>query len=261
LYAVVFHTHQKLDRAAYKFVKSALKPNDFFPTIKQILNFEGGHGPDSAKLKRHKPDAQPWHFVNPFDENDTDLDDQIKYHYKNLVRELRAKDSVRSAFEAAWLAHAVVDGLTPSHHFPYEAEIEKLRGGETKDSRKGLVGRLYVKSDSMIETVHKSLMLIGPKGVLTSHAIFEAGAYVIIAPLRLNTLAGSGDSLNKLNADQLVKKFRKAAQDIAKLDIYDRFCKSGWIQPVIKDIKDELAPIMATLVAEAWYSAIKAAAK
>jgi hypothetical protein len=29
------------------------------------------------------------------------------------------------AFQAAWLAHAVVDGLTPAHHYPYESEASK----------------------------------------------------------------------------------------------------------------------------------------
>ncbi len=51
----------------------------------------------------------------------------IKEHYKNLVKELQANNSERISFEAAWLAHAIVDGLTPAHHYPYEAETKRDR--------------------------------------------------------------------------------------------------------------------------------------
>src|SRR5438105_3069639 len=114
MYAILFHAHQKLDRVAYRHLGQLL-PGQFFPTLKQILHFEAGQGPDGVKLKRHAKGEQPWHFVDPHDANDTHLQKQIDFHYKKLVAALKAKDDVRAAFQAAWLAHALVDGLTPSH--------------------------------------------------------------------------------------------------------------------------------------------------
>src|SRR5438309_7477835 len=169
MYSIIFHAHQKIDRVAYRHLRELLAEDDFFPSIKQILKFEAGHGPDSVKFKRHENIEQPWHFVDPLNDKDTKLHEQIERHYNQLVEELRQNDTVRAAFEASWLAHALVDGLTPAHHYPYELELESLRG-EPHATRKGLIGRVYVKSDTVVESLHRSLKLVGPKGLITSHA-------------------------------------------------------------------------------------------
>src|SRR3954454_7661146 len=153
MYAIIFHAHQKLDRVARRHLKRALPADSFFPSIKQILHFEAEQGPDSVKLKQQNKVEQPWHFVDPFNASDTELHQQIRHHYNGLVIALKNRDEVRAGFEAAWLAHALVDGLTPAHHFPYEEELSRLRGGEGRGSRKGLVGRIYVKSDTLIGSV------------------------------------------------------------------------------------------------------------
>src|SRR4051812_47261517 len=127
MYAIIFHAHQKLDRVARKHLEQLL-PEVFFPSSKQILKFEAGHGPDGAKLKRQNQVEQPWHFVDPHDVTDTLIHDEIEHHYCGLRDALKKRDDVRAAFEAAWLAHALVDGLTPAHHYPYEKMLEELRG-------------------------------------------------------------------------------------------------------------------------------------
>jgi hypothetical protein len=259
MYAIVFHAHQKLDRVAYRHLMGLSPPDSFFPSIRQILKFEAGHGPDSAKLKRQVKGRQPWHFVDPFDDLDTDLHKQIEHHYTSLVKELKKHDNVRAGFEAAWLAHALVDGLTPAHHYPYEAELKRLRGGESRDSRVGLTGRLYVKSDNVIESVHRSLKLIGPKGLLTSHAMFEAGAYTIIAPLRFTKARPIQTEIDKVLKEGIVSLFKQKAKDVANLNIYQTFCESGWIRPVTKAVRSELAPAMVNTITLAWYAAIQEA--
>lgn len=101
MYAIIFHAHQKLDRVAHRHLRAVLPAGSFFPTIRQVLHFEGGHGPDATKLKRHHDDSQPWHFIDPYDTSDTELHQQIRLHYQRLVRDLRRRDDVRAAFEAA----------------------------------------------------------------------------------------------------------------------------------------------------------------
>ncbi|HSX45675.1 MAG TPA: hypothetical protein VLG27_01565 [Candidatus Saccharimonadia bacterium] len=261
MYAIVFHTHQKLDRIAHRHLRGLLPEGSFFPNIRQVLRFEAGHGPDGAKLKRHPEGIQPWHFVDPFNESDTDLHRQIAEHYRRLVEELSKRDSVRAAFEAAWLAHALVDGLTPAHHYPYEEELTDLLGGESPQMRKGIAGRAYAKGDTLMETLQRSLKIIGPRGLLTSHAMFEAGAYAIIAPLKLSKARPSLDDVERIMTDGIVSVFREAAKEVAQLDLYARFCADGWIRPVIKDVRDELAPRMVNIVTLAWCAAASEAAK
>lgn len=255
MYAIVFHAHQKLDRVACRNLRRLLPAGTFFPSIRQILKFEGGQGPDGARLKRQHDDIQPWHFIDPFDMQDTELSDQLNMHYKGLVRALRDHDDVRAGFEAAWLAHALVDGLTPAHHYPYEAELARLRGGEDRHTRKGLIGRAYVKSNSIRESLLLSMKIVGPKGLLTTHAMFEAGAYAIIAPLRLTNATPSKAEIDRMCQVGVVTVFRDLAQEVAHLRLYDRFIKGGWTRSLHRDIREKLAPRMAKMITLAWYCA------
>lgn len=255
MYAVFLHAHQKIDRIARKHLTALIDADVFFPQLSQIVHFEGNRGPDATKLKNKQNVEQPWHFINPFDDGDTDLHGLIEIHYRSLVAALRNKDEVRSAFEAAWLAHALVDGLTPAHHYPYEKELESLRG-ETRHSRKGLVGRAYVRGDSPRDSLLRSFRLIGPKGLLTTHAMFEGGAYTIIAPLRLRRAKPSKEDLVAIRQNGIVTIFQRFAREIASYDMYLRFYERGWTPKLTRDIRRELAPRMVMLVTLAWYSAL-----
>ncbi len=261
MYAIIFHAHQKLDRVAYRHLMGLMPKGSFFPSIKQVLHFEAGHGPDNAKLKRLNQSDQPWHFVDPFNAADTDLHKQIHLHYSRLVVELEQGDDVRAAFEAAWLAHALVDGLTPAHHFPYEAELSRLRGGAARHSRKGLAGRLYVKSDTMTKSVLQSLKLVGPKGLLTTHAMFEAGAYAIISPLRLNNAKPTQADLESVRDERVVAIFKQTAKEVAEFNLYGRFYDKGWTQAISRDVRRELAPRMVRMITLAWYAATQEASR
>jgi hypothetical protein len=254
MYAIVFHAHQKLDRVAHRHLKRLLPPGGFFPGIRQILHFEASRGPDSAVVKRQQTFEQPWHFVDPYATKETELHRYLRQHYKGLVTALRKRDDVRAGFEAAWLAHALVDGLTPAHHYPYEAELEQLYG-EDRHSRKGLAGRLYVKSDTISKSMKDSLKLVGPKGLLTTHALFEAGAYAIIAPLRLSAARPTELDLAIATTDGIVKIFKQTAKEIADFKLYERFYEGGWTSALSRDVRRELAPRMVRTITLAWYAA------
>jgi hypothetical protein len=253
MYAVVFHAHQKLDKVAYRHLMK-LAPGCYFPDIKQILHFDGAHGPDSARLKRQLGIDQPWHFIDPNDVKDIKLIKQIEYHYAQLVANLKAKDDIRSAFEAAWLAHALVDGMTPAHHYPYEEELEKLRG-EDRNTRRGIAGRAFVKGENVRQSFFKSMKVIGPKGILTTHALFEGGAYAIIAPLRLGAAMPTPDEIAKVNSLGVIQEFKDVAKEIAEFKLYDRFYIKGWTRGLSQDIRQQLAPRMARMITLAWYKA------
>jgi hypothetical protein len=255
MYAVLLHAHQKIDRTAYRHLKKIVGGDTFFPTAKQITYFEGNRGPDSTRLKKQKEYEQPWHFINPFDLEDSGLHKLIDDHFDALVKALKESDEVRSAFEASWLAHALVDGLTPAHHYPYESELAELRGDD-RHSRKGLIGRIYVKGETASESWRRSIKLIGPKGLLTSHALFEGGAYTIMAPLRLERAVPSSTELSLVCKLGVVEYFQRMAKEVAAYDLYVRFIKEGWTTKLSRDIRRELAPRMVMMVTLAWYAAL-----
>ncbi len=258
MYAIFLHAHQKIDKVAYRHLKAVGKESWFFPKFKNILYFEGNRGPDSTRLKKRQKVDQPWHFYDPFDDDDTDIHDLITGHFDGLVEALKQRDEIRSGFEAAWLAHTLVDGLTPAHHFPYEKELELLRG-ESRETRNGLLGRIYVKGIGPRESIRRSLQLIGPGGLLTNHALFEGGAYTIMIPLKLNRAKPSESDLRAIQKHGIVVMFERFAREIAVLDMYSSYLKKGWTPKLARNVRRELAPRMVLMVTLAWYAAQYAA--
>lgn len=245
--------HQRIDKIARRQLE-LLCPKNNFPPIKDILKFEGNNGPDAIKRKSPAKN-EPWHFIDPFDNDDNNLIEQINLHYKNLVEALRDNDKVKSAFEAAWIAHAIVDGLTPAHHFPYEKKMSELRGGMGNDSRNSIYNKLMMKGSTRRETIVNNWKMWGPKGLYTNHAAFETGVAVLMAPLsRLGSLP-KATKIAKFKKQDLNKWFRNQSQSIAKLNIYDQFCETGWTIAVAKKVRRQLIPEIIQAVTLVWYKA------
>jgi hypothetical protein len=253
MYSIIFHAHQKLDRMAYRVFKSQNLPG-FFPSLKDILYFDGKNGPDSSKLKKQVSQSQPYHFIDPNNAADVNLIIELEHHYDELVKNLKKKDEIKSAFEASWLAHALVDGLTPAHHFPYAEAVEDIYGAP-KDQRKGFAGRAYVKTGNIRNTIKKSYKLAGPKGIVTSHMLFEAGAYVITAPIKFTGFDQLKIDISGLNKDKILKIFKQYLNEIDALDLFGRYQKTGWTKILREDFKNEVVPKMVQIINLAWTAA------
>jgi hypothetical protein len=249
----VLGAHQKLNRSARKSLSPLLTEETHFPSIKLLLHFEGKNGPDGIKSKSTGRD-EPWHFFDPFDPDDGHLIEVIEDHFTNLVTELKKRNEVRSAFEASWLAHAIVDGLTPAHHYPFEEELEKLRG-EAKESRNTIFKKIIIPGNNKRELVIKNWQMWGAKGLFTTHALFEWGAAMIMAPMTHTIGAPTRYDIKKVQQIGLSEYFKRIAREVALLDMYEQFYKTGWTPKLAKTVRTELAPRMATTITVAWYMA------
>ncbi len=250
--------HQKIDRVARRLL-GELQPETPFPPIKLILHFEGKNGPDGVKRKSPAQD-EPWHYYDPKSSEPQPLLDLIEDHYRNLVSQLRAKNEERAAFEAAWLAHALVDGLTPAHHYPYEEELTKLRG-EGLETRDSLKEKLVINGDTTLEKLSNNWKMWGAKGLMTTHALFELGIAVIVSPLRLNRAMPTEAELAAIKTDGLPATFIRYAKEIDALEMYDRYYRLGWTKKAAKQVRIELAPRIVKIVTLAWYLAEQEAGK
>jgi hypothetical protein len=255
----IIGAHQKIDRVARRHVEDIM-PGTGLPKIKTILHFEGDNGPDAIKRKSPSKD-EPWHFLQPYDEDDTQLIDQITEHYKQLVIALKGDNDVRAAFEAAWLAHAMVDGLTPAHQYPYEEKLVELRSGQEIGTRTNLKERLVMSGEKPSRQVKNNWKMWGPKGLFTTHAAFECGVATLIAPLNLRNAVPSEQQISDLTKEGLAKWYRQQAKDIADWKLYDTFYKSGWTTGLARRVRKELAPKLVCVVTAVWYSAAKEALK
>ena len=250
----VFGAHQKIDRTARRYLTKVCDAKDF-PDIKDILHFEGKNGPDGIKRKSPAID-EPWHFYNPFDETDTKLLEIIEDHFKELSHQLKKGSPERAAFDAAWLAHAITDGLTPAHHFPYEEKLQELRG-ESMASRDSIKNKLIIPGDTRTEKMKNNWAMWGKGGLMSMHSLFEAGVAFIIAPLSMKKARPSEGDLQAAIDIGLSEYFKRAAREIALLDMYDRFHESGWSTKLVRDVRNELAPTIIKTVIIAWYLALR----
>lgn len=253
----IIGAHQKIDRVSRKSLERLI-PGIEFPGIWSILHFEGSNGPDSIKRKSPAKN-EPWHFIQPFDENDNQLIDTINDHYKGLVKALKSKNEVRASFEAAWLAHAMVDGLTPAHHYPYEEKLSELRSGEGLDTRSTIKRRLVMTGETRSHTMLNNWKMWGPKGLFTTHASFEFGIATLIAPLSFKEFIDPNIYIQSLENSDISNWYRSVAQEVAKLNLYDDFYRTGWTVKISNRVKKQLAPIIINAVTAAWYTAYKEA--
>lgn len=253
----VMGAHQKINRVARRHLKHVSDGAHGFPSIKSILHFEGKNGPDAIKRKSPARD-EPWHWYDPFDEDDSQLLDQIELHYKSLIHELQSGNKEHAAFEAAWLAHAVVDGLTPAHHYPFEERLQELRG-EGIETRDTILRKNIIPGDGAVNTVVNNWKYWGPKGLFSTHGFFELGVAMIMAPLRLANARPTPHEIHHLHEIGPIEWFKHTARRIAVLDMYERFYEKGWTPKLAQSVREELAPEITRSVCLIWYGALREA--
>lgn len=249
-------THQKIDRVARRALEQ-LAPDSSFPLIRQILHFEGKNGPDGIKRKSPARD-EPWHYYNPDDPTDDVLTQMISLHSKNLSEALKTDSKEKAAFEAAWLAHAIVDGLTPAHHYPLEDKLVEMRG-EGIETRTSYKDKLIIRGpgDSRMKILAKNWEFWGAKGVMTSHLLFEMGLATLVAPLPLRAGHPSVDDIQQFKQLGLVEFFKQTAQQIHALNMYHRFIEKGWTGRLAREGREVLIPLIIRVVTMAWLEALQ----
>jgi hypothetical protein len=250
----IIGAHQKIDRAAREHLGSLIDGRNLFPSAKAILKFEGKNGPDG--LKRKSPGKnEPEHYFSPFDD-DGNLVKIIMEHYKNLVTELKDKNTERIAFEAAWLAHSLVDGLTPAHHYPYQTELSKLLKHSNKKDQSSIKEKLVMPGKTRREMIKNNWKMWGPKGLMFTHGLFELGSAILLAPMSFDKYLPSKKELKSIKKLGITEYFINQAREIAVLDIYKNYYKRGWTPKLARSIRTKLGPSMVNTVTLVWYSAL-----
>jgi hypothetical protein len=250
----IIGAHQKIDRVARKQLGLLIDDPHSFPSARLISHFEGKKGPDAIKIKSPAKD-EPWHYYQPFDEKDSQLVELIQDHYDHLIIELKVQNVERSAFEAAWLAHALVDGLTPAHHFPYEQTLVELRG-EGIETRTTVKSKLFMPGRTQKERIIKNWKVWGPGGLMTSHHLFEIGVAGIIAPLSFKDARPTVSDLKNVIDIGPAELFKRNAREIAVLDMYKNYQRKGWTPKLASQVRHQLTPMLIKTVCLTWYSAL-----
>ena len=251
----VVGVHQRIDRVARKHLKHHLSHDEFFPSIKTILHFEGRNGPDGIKSKSPSVD-EPWHFITPGAGPDDQLVVQIVNHIHNLGVALRKQDEERAAFEAAWLSHAIVDGLTPAHHFPLADKIEELWGKahHERDSKKD---KVLIKGINRRDMMSKNWQYWGSKGIFSAHIFYELGVASAISATTFKEIGLKSKDLERMEKDGYISYFLESIKEIDDMQTFQNFMRTGWSVKIGNATRKKLIPLIMKNVCLAWYAAAK----
>lgn len=249
--------HQKIDTVARRNLMAIPGVGLDFPSLKDILHFEGNNGPDGIKRKSPSQD-EPWHYIDPTKPDDHELIDMIMDHHHNLVQALKHANNVRAAFEAAWLAHAIVDGLTPAHHYPLGDKIEEL-WGKPKEERLSVRDKNLIRGFGKRDSFRRNWQYWGAKGVFLTHILFELGIASSIKTTRLAKSTPNDEWLRNADSLGVDGAFLASVERIFALDMYHIFWKQGWSARLARQSREELIPEIIKMVTYAWYSAYREA--
>lgn len=246
--------HQRIDRSARKNLTKIIEHDFKFPGIKSILHFEGRNGSDGLGIKGSFKDI-PWHFIDPNKSDDLSIMTIINDHIYNLASALSKKDYIRASFDAAWLAHAVTDGLTPVHHYPLGDKIVELFGRPHYE-RNSLKNKNIIKGKNRRDTIVKNWQYWGVGGVFTAHLTYEMGVASAISGAKFSEELVDKSDLIDLEKNGFEKIFLDSVNKIHKLNTYNRYVKSGWTVKLAKETKSVLLPEIIKVVTLSWYQAI-----
>lgn len=260
-------THQQLDQAARKILTHFLPHDKYFPSDKEIIHFEGTRGPDGLKRKSPGED-EPSHLLMPAQDQppanpcQITLDELKTYpltkiildHRWNLVQALREHNEYRAAFEAAWMAHYLTDGLTPAHHFPLSSAKEELMTNKEFVKIFGEPIKGIMHGRSSLETARNNWLYWGAGGIMTKHVAFEYGVVTIAMSLPQRRFMPQINPADFHRVDP-VQAFYDSLKIISALNMYDEFRQEGWTTQLAFETKDILLPEIIRATARLWYSA------
>lgn len=249
----ILGAHQKIDRVARRQL-AKLVDDINFPKAREIVRFEGMKGPDAIKVKSPAKN-EPWHYFKPFDDHDDQILEIIEAHYNLLVKHLRENNRERVSFEAAWLAHALVDGLTPAHQIPFEETLSEIRGGAGLESRTTYKDKLIMPGNTVKERLVNNWKMWGAKGLINAHILFEMGVAMLILPLRFGEIKFELDFLEKAQKLGVTGLFEEMAKEIGAMEMYNTFLSKGWTSKMAMQVRHKLVPQLVTMVTTAWYLA------
>lgn len=252
-------THQKLDRVSRLWFSQLVPKKTVFPSYREIVYFEGSRGPDGLKSKSPGKD-EPMHFILP-DHDDGKLIKMILNHQHNLHQALLAEDMTRAAFEAAWMAHAITDGLTPAHHYPYQEAVSELMSDKEYVRIFGQPVKGIMRGESFAQSARNNWLYWGAEGVFSKHIAFEYGVAIVAAAERDKRMIPKLDkkelSRLKKHADlDLKAEFYQSLKAVSYLDMYTRFRKTGWTADLAMESQNILLPEIVRAITIGWLSSL-----
>jgi len=116
--------------------------------------------------------------------------------------------------------------------------------------------KLVLPGRNRREQFRNNWRMWGPRGLLTTHGVFEWGIAILLKPFSSKKITVGEAEINELRQYGVIELFRRKAKEIAALGLYDAYQRSGWTPALARQARRSLIPVLIQMVALAWYAAV-----
>ena len=120
---------------------------------------------------------------------------------------------------------------------------------------------MFLPGDTWRKRLSANWKYLGPKGVMSSHMLYEMGVAVLTTSLSARKIAKkpSPQEITRLKNGEFIAMFEESIQFVAKKQYYQTFIRKGWTSRLARETRTILLPEISKLVALAWLEAIRRA--
>ena len=158
------------------------------------------------------------------------------------------------------MAHAITDALTPAHQFPMTDKIIEI-SGKKPEERDKLIKKMFLSGENWRERILKNWEYIGPKGVMSSHMLYEMGVATMITSVAAKKIIKSptDEEILRVLKGEFMQIFEEKIKWVADQKYYERYLEKGWTTALARETRHDLLPEISKIVALGWFEGIRRA--
>ena len=158
------------------------------------------------------------------------------------------------------MAHAITDALTPAHQYPMEDKIIEISGKHPSERVK-LNQKMFLPGETWRKRLASNWKYLGPKGVMSSHMLYEMGVAVLITSIAAKKISKipPAEEIERVKNGEFMTLFEEKIQFVFSKKYYQTFIQKGWSSKLARETKTVLLPEISSVVALAWFEALRRA--
>lgn len=158
------------------------------------------------------------------------------------------------------MAHAITDALTPAHQYPMTDKIIEI-SGKKPEERDKIIKKMFLSGKNWRERLLNNWEYIGPKGVMSSHMLYEMGVATMITSIAAKKITNdpTEEEISRVLNGNFMEVFEEKIKWVADQKYYETYLEKGWTTSLARNTKSILLPEISKIVALGWFEGIRRA--
>ena len=120
---------------------------------------------------------------------------------------------------------------------------------------------MFLSGENWRERILKNWEYIGPKGVMSSHMLYEMGVATMITSVAAKKIIKSptDEEILRVLKGEFMQIFEEKIKWVADQKYYERYLEKGWTTALARETRHDLLPEISKIVALGWFEGIRRA--